>query len=261
MRRSLTALLFLTGCAASEASESTDQALISATADRPTSAEVTTDRGNQLTTSILVDPPTGAGWASPAVLVSYHDRTHAFGGAQSLAADVTAHFSAPAHDEHVTLQLRLDNTGFFMAPLFLDLADVQHVEGFEISVQHEHSSHLGAIRPDIDDAASIAPYDHIAVRGVQRAATLDDALHLSVTVDTATFAREEVPGYDGHGQAFALVPNGSQWERVSLVGDAHLAAVVSNPDRTTIAAKGIAFGITTNRGTIWLQDPHGNLRP
>jgi hypothetical protein len=255
MRHYLAALLVcVAGCAASATPDtSADEAAVTTTtgAGRPTAVDVTTDHGNRLGASILVDPPTGAGWASPAVIVRYTDTSHLHGGADAVAADVTAHFS-PGHDEHATLQLRLDNSGSYMAPLFL--------EGLEIAVDGR-TYRLGAIRPDVDDAASISSYDRVAIRGVQRAATLDDTLRLSVDLDPSAFTREEVPGYDGHGQAFALVPDGTQWHRVALDGNPHFTATVPHPDRAAIAAKGIAFGVTTNRGTIWLQDPHGNLRP
>lgn len=267
----LVALASLAGCAsATEPVAAEDGALTAvATATRPTGATAETDKHNRLSIGMLVDPPTGAGWAAPALMIAYRDAAHAFGGAQSLTAHVTVHLSAPDRHESQTVGLRLDGTGAFQAPLFVELADIEHVEGVELSVgdghrwdaadeHHERSYTLGGVRADADDAASVGPFDRIAVRGVSRTARYDGAgLALAVDVTPAVFTSEEVPGYDGKGQAFALVPHGTAWDRVALTG----TTSVASPDRAAIAAKGIAFGITTNMGTVWLQTPTGNVRP
>ena len=269
----LLALASLVGCASSAAESvaADDGALTAvAAAPRPTSVTAQTDKHNRVSIGMLVDPPTGAGWAAPAVMIAYTDATHAFGGTQALTAHVTVHFSAPDRHENQTVGLRLDNTGAFQAPLFVELADIEHVEGVEISVgdghrwdaadeHHERSYTLGGVRADADDATSVGPFDRVAVRGVSRTASYDaTGLSLAVDVTPTVFTSEEVPGYDGKGKPFALVPHGTAWDRVAIDGS---HATVADPDRAAIAAKGIAFGITTNMGTVWLQTPTGNVHP
>lgn len=250
---------------------------LSQSAGRPTSAHVTTDRGNQLSTSILVDPPTGAGWAAPAVIISYRDTNHVFGNAEALEGHVSVHLSAPDRHQSDDIQLRLDNTGAYQGPAFIELADSDHVEGVTVSVEsdgkfdssdssHAHTYSLGAIRADASDLESVGKFDRVAVRGVKKSAKLvGHSLTLSVDIDDTTLTREEVPGYDGKGQAFVLVPlpNAPRpiWVRENTTGYPHASASATSFDENTVKREGVAFGIDTNMGTIWLQTPGDNAHP
>ena len=270
----VTALASITGCAASvEPVAAGDDALTSTpptAATRSTGASATTDEHNDLGITMLVDPPTGAGWAAPALMISYKDVSRSFSGSQPLTAHLTVHYSAPDRHDNETVALRLDNTGYFEGPLFVALADIEHIEGVSISVgqgsrwdasdeHHERFYSLAGIRAEPGDAASVGPFDRIAVRGATHAAAYDAAgLELTVGIEKETFTSEEVPGYDGNGASFALVPHGTAWDRIALVAG---HATVASPDHTAIAAKGIAFGVTTNMGTVWLQTPTGNVKP
>lgn len=92
------------------------------------------------------------------------------------------------------------------------------------------------------------------------------------------------PGFDGMEQVFALVPRPSgAWDRVDLsytssgttaamntgpgngrysyVPSDHHETVIALVDIKTIRREGIAFGIDTNVGTLWLQAAGKNWTP
>lgn len=101
-------------------------------------------------------------------------------------------------------------------------------------------------------------------------------LRLEVVVDDAAVAAQ-VGGFDGLEQVFALVPrrlgDGSlRWESVDVpfVGpelsgyygevrrDRHETEWLRGLDVATARELGVAFGMDTNVGTVWLQGPDEN---
>jgi hypothetical protein len=90
--------------------------------------------------------------------------------------------------------------------------------------------------------------------------------------------REQLPGFDGLEKAFMLVPQPSgEWKRFELnysqtygtdLGprtDIHSFAIPSpflkDAEINAIRGNGVAFGLETNVGTLWLQDPGDNAKP
>lgn len=102
---------------------------------------------------------------------------------------------------------------------------------------------------------------------------------LVVAVDVRDdYVRNQVPGFDGLERVFTLIPKdeaGKTWARRDLgflrtihspaIGsaiDEHLAIVPLDPgDATNIGHQGIAFGMDTNCGTLWFQEPGHNVVP
>jgi hypothetical protein len=99
-------------------------------------------------------------------------------------------------------------------------------------------------------------------------------LHLEVEVKDAKL-RQERPGFDGLEKVFALVPRfdwvtkTTKWERHNLEykqsadgSDRHSLTMLNNQyDLSLVPKHGIAFGIDTNEGTVWLQAPGQNALP
>lgn len=85
--------------------------------------------------------------------------------------------------------------------------------------------------------------------------------------------RQRLHGFDGLERPFALVPSERdgqvtwwrhelRFKHVESEGlasvDAYESAPVTNVDRAAIEKYGVAFGMETNRGTVWNQDPGQN---
>jgi hypothetical protein len=86
--------------------------------------------------------------------------------------------------------------------------------------------------------------------------------------------RQQADGFDGTERAFALLPRetagGITWERKDLHwqgaldgrNDHHWLAVDSSSvDEAAVARHGVAFGLDTNVGTLWLQRGDANVIP
>lgn len=90
--------------------------------------------------------------------------------------------------------------------------------------------------------------------------------------------RRVLPGFDGLEKAFALLPQpDGHWRRVDLkyngtsgteLGphtDFHTHYVdspfFSDAEVDAVRRSGVAFGLETNVGTVWLQDPGDNAKP
>jgi hypothetical protein len=87
--------------------------------------------------------------------------------------------------------------------------------------------------------------------------------------------RRQAPGFNGTEQVFALIPRegaGGQvsWERFDLAyappqgyryrsHDEHVAWIDADPQ--VVRAHGVAFGMETNVGTLWLQEASNNAKP
>ena len=102
---------------------------------------------------------------------------------------------------------------------------------------------------------------------------------LALTMDVRDdFVRQQVQGFDGLERPFALLPEdaaGSLWKKVELSyqSTARSPAISSPIDRyqlvlnpgdfspSAVAAHGIAWGLDTNVGTLWLQAPGQNSKP
>jgi hypothetical protein len=103
---------------------------------------------------------------------------------------------------------------------------------------------------------------------------------LAVTVDDQQVRRGH-PGFDGMERVFALVPRGqpgcTSWQRVEL---RYNRTIPANPQTATplvddheaylngdgfdfpaIRREGVAFGMDTNVGTLWLQTRGKNFPP
>lgn len=92
-----------------------------------------------------------------------------------------------------------------------------------------------------------------------------DTLVLKADVDDAAVA-QQAQGFNGMESAFALVPRyvagETAWEKTPLIWqgaldgkrDTHMAWIdADDVDRQALADKGVAFGVDTNVGTLWLQ--------
>ncbi len=107
----------------------------------------------------------------------------------------------------------------------------------------------------------------------------DDQLRLGVKTNDldigVALARRGLGGFNGLEKPFALVPSERDgrvtWWRHELrfrgarqEGLAHHDAfesdVISRVDRRAVEKYGIAFGLETNRGTVWNQEPGENER-
>jgi hypothetical protein len=85
--------------------------------------------------------------------------------------------------------------------------------------------------------------------------------------------RQQVAGFDGFEKAFALVPfldnqGLINWNRVELAysfthgdRDVHFLHIPDGPDKIVIDQYGIAFGLESNVGRLWLQAPGVNTTP
>jgi hypothetical protein len=96
---------------------------------------------------------------------------------------------------------------------------------------------------------------------------------LQVRVNDAKI-QEQVPKFNGKEDVFALVPretaDGVQWDPVKLdwkydgtengnTIDIHQAYIpYADADVAAIGKYGVAFGMNTNEGTLWLQHPDHN---
>lgn len=119
--------------------------------------------------------------------------------------------------------------------------------------------------------------------------TISRAFYPSVTVTKSrreadvelkvsdSLVREQVRGFDGLEHAFAMLPSERRgqvrWKKVDLgfegsgiagyynrtFVDLH-GGTVKNVDAKAIAKYGVAFGIETNEGVVWAQNPGDNTR-
>ena len=122
--------------------------------------------------------------------------------------------------------------------------------------------------------------------GVNAQARMDAGrLHLQVSVDDAS-VRQKHAGFNGYERVFALVPEWQAgrvvWQRHDLryrgswsysgssraggtrqpTYDNHGASLQPRSlDPRTISELGIAFGMDTNVGTLWLQTADDNYQP
>jgi hypothetical protein len=86
------ALLVGVGCAGATGSDSAGTASADSTAALPEpTALVHTDAGGALSVELVVHPPTGAGFASPGLVIGYEDTASFFGHSLDINADVVVH--------------------------------------------------------------------------------------------------------------------------------------------------------------------------
>jgi hypothetical protein len=85
-------LLALAACGSSADAPDDTQSADSTSSSQPT-ATIRTQLGNKAFVDFVVDPPTGAGFASPGFVITYEDRANAFGHALAIDTTVTIHKS------------------------------------------------------------------------------------------------------------------------------------------------------------------------
>lgn len=111
---------------------------------------------------------------------------------------------------------------------------------------------------------------------------IGNTLHIGVNVQDAKL-RETRPGFDGLEHAFALVPERDgfdgqvKWarkelgtyesfnfgaaDRMTFLDFHSLTFTPGQYDSALVSRLGVAFGLETNVGLLWLQRPDGNVRP
>ena len=104
----------------------------------------------------------------------------------------------------------------------------------------------------------------------------DNQLAIEVRVNDDKVG-QEAHGFDGMEQAFVLLPpakKGMEWERHNLnyggvdsfgssgaKEDYHwLRLVVDDKTRAAVKEQGVAFGLDTNVGQLWLQEADNNVK-